>query len=70
MIKKQYHEWVANKETCYFHNCLDSTTSDNELKSILKEYKATIGKSKYRKHVFNIKWHDPKLYTLFVLRWS
>lgn len=69
MIKKQYFEWVTNKDVCYFHRFMDTTASDDELRERLKEYKATLGKSKQR-HTFNVKWHDPKLYTLFVLRWS
>lgn len=69
MIKRQYFEWPGPRKATYFNNFIDSTSSDQELKELLKQYKASLGKSKQR-HVFNVKWHDPKLYTIFVLRWS
>ena len=36
----------------------------------LKLYKATIAKSKNKHSIMNVKWHDPKMYAMFVLRWS
>lgn len=69
MIKRQYFEWPRIDSQCYFHKFLDSTQSDNEVVSELKKYDASLGKSKHR-HCFNVKWHDARLYTLFVMRWS
>jgi hypothetical protein len=36
----------------------------------LLKYNATIAKAKNENYKINVKWHDPKLYTLFVLRFS
>jgi hypothetical protein len=36
----------------------------------LKKYNATLGKCKKGDYAYNVKWHDEKLYMLFVLRWS
>lgn len=69
MIRKQYEEWPGPAGVCYFNNFLDSTRSDAEAAVILKKYNAKFGKTKRRTRL-NVKWYDPKLYTLFVLRWS
>ena len=69
MIRKQYMEWVPKQDRQYFHNFMDTTLSNDELVSRLKQYKATMGRTK-RHHAFNIKWHCAKQYSLFVLAWS
>lgn len=69
MIKKQYYEFVTKTDKCYFHNFIDSTLNDDELKTALKKYNAQLGKSKGNSK-FNVKWRCAKKYTLFVLQWS
>lgn len=69
MIKKQYEEWPGPRERCYFNRFLDTTKSDAEAAIELSKYGAKFGKSK-RRTLLNVKWYDPKKYTLFVLRWS
>lgn len=67
MIKKQYDRFTPG----YFRNFINSNDPEGVIEEGLKEYKATIAKSKYKNNSkLNIKWHDPKLYTLFVLRWA
>ncbi len=44
----------------------DWQTIDEEL----KKYNATIAKAKNEHYKINVKWHDSKLYSLFVLRFS
>jgi hypothetical protein len=71
MIKRQYNKWDAKKE-CYFHNFLKQYDTDlkrEDLKEHLKPYKATLSKTTYQ-YKINVKWHEDRLYTLFVLRWS
>jgi len=65
MIKRQYQLTGYNG---YFDNFMQSLKNNSDLASQLMPYQATIAKSKSRK--INVKWHDEKLYTLFVLRWS
>jgi hypothetical protein len=36
----------------------------------LKKYNASVGKSKNKNYKLNVKWHDEKLYMLFVLRYQ
>jgi hypothetical protein len=74
MIKKQY-DYYATEKT-YFTNFMDHLHTDRDsgrygldVRGALKPYKATLAKSKAR-YRFNIKFNDPKLYTLFVMRWS
>ena len=69
MIKKQYEEWPGPQGVCYFNKFLDTTKSDAEAAIELKKYDAKFGKTK-RRTSLNVKWRDPKKYTLFVLRWS
>jgi hypothetical protein len=74
MIKTQFDYYQTEKTP--FTRFMDSLHTDPQsgrygldVRGALKPYKATLGKSKasYR---YNIKFHDPKLYTLFMLRWS
>lgn len=65
MIKKQYR-W---SEPSYFINFYVAHGSDN-VQEYLKPYKATLGKSKNKNYYINVKWHDEKDYTMFVLRWA
>ena len=68
MIKRQYNYYSTKRN--YFTNFLDTLHDARvEVRDALKPYKASVAKSKaiYR---YNIKFHDPKQYTLFVMRWS
>jgi hypothetical protein len=64
MIKRQYHLLTSD----YFYNFFQ-TVRGNHFDEELKKYSATLGKSKDARKI-NVKWHDPKLYTVFVLKWS
>lgn len=67
MIKKQYRQGQPG----YFKNFVDAHDGEDIIEDALKPYKATIAKSKYRNnYAINVKWHDERLYTWFVLRWS
>ena len=68
MIKKQYNRFAPG----YFYNFINNQPNmDNHIEEGLKTYKAKLAKSKYvNNYKLNVKWYDPKLYTLFVLRWS
>lgn len=66
MIKKQY----LRSQRGYFDNFILSNHPDGIIEEGLKEYKATIAKSKNKHYKLNVKWHDKQLYTLFVLRYS
>jgi len=67
MIKKQYRQGQSS----YFKNFVDAHDGEDSIEEALKPYKATIAKSKYRNgYVINVKWHDEKLYTWFILKWS
>jgi hypothetical protein len=68
MKRKQYEGRRPMQPLTYFTNFLD-TVDDSQLKTELKRYNATLGKSK-KNYAYNVKWHDEKFYTLFVLRWS
>lgn len=71
MIKRQYNKWKVD-QACYFHNFLkvhDEDLKREDLADKLKPYNATLGKSTYQ-YMINVKWHDPKMYTLFILQWS
>lgn len=64
MIKRSYDRHGKN----YFANFV--TQLDNQcVRDALKPYNATVAKSKSNWR-YNIKFHDPKLYTVFVLRYS
>ena len=67
MIKKHYVVDYYTREG-YFGNYLMNRTGEKSVREELAEYKATLAKSKRNR--MNVKWHDPKLYTMFVLRWS
>jgi len=76
MIKRQYDYYQTEKT--YFTKFMDEVSatinvqsgrSDDAVRLALKPYKATLAKSKAR-YRYNIKFNDPKLYTLFVMRWS
>lgn len=66
MIKKQYER----SQLGYFNNFILSHNGEDVIEERLKEYKATLAKSKNKYYKLNIKWHDEQLYTLFVLRYS
>jgi hypothetical protein len=66
MIRKQYERFQAG----YFRNFILSHDGQDVIEEHLKPYKATLAKSKNKYHKLNIKWHDEKLYMMFVLRWS
>ena len=75
MIKRQYHYYGNQIEGSYFTRFVDSvdqspyTHPKKKIAMELAQWKATLGKSKAR-YTYNVKFHDPKLYTLFVMRWS
>jgi hypothetical protein len=66
MIKKQYR-WG---QPSYFTNFIRAHDGDDIIEEKIKEYNATIAKSKNRHYLMNVKWHDEQLYTIFVLRYS
>jgi hypothetical protein len=66
MIKKQYER----SQTRYFNNFILSHNGEDIIEEELKPYKATLAKSKNKYYKMNIKWHDEKLYMMFVLRYS
>lgn len=74
MIRKQYDHYTSGRPN-YFKNFVDSLTVSyhpelrEEIRKGLAPYKATVAKSKAQ-YRYNIKFNDPKLYSLFVLRWS
>lgn len=71
MIRRQYYHFNRG----YFKNFTDTMQTtwqpelSEEIRAALKPYRATLAKSKgqYR---YNIKFHDAKLYSLFVMRWA
>ena len=66
MIKKQYRR----SQTGYFNNFILSHDGEDVIEERLKPYKGTIAKSKNKYYMVNVKWHDERLYMMFVLRWS
>lgn len=68
MIKRQYDRFAPG----YFYNFINDQSDMNaNIEDGLRPYKAKLAKSKYKNNYkLNVKWHDPKLYTLFVLRHS
>lgn len=66
MIKKQYRRG----EPGYFTNFIKSHNPEGIIEEELKPYNATIAKSKNKHYILNVKWHDPRKYAMFVLRWS
>lgn len=69
MIRRQYQLARGFESRCYFDNFIDSV-GIRSFEEALNPYKATIGKSKRMDLLINVKWHDVKLYTIFVLRWA
>ena len=68
MIRKQYR---SSESDLYFSKFVKEKDWDyTQIKEELKKYNATLGKSKNKNYMLNVKWHDPKLYALFVMRWS
>lgn len=71
MIKRQYHRWPhPSKRHDYFYNFINSHDPESSIEDELKKYKATLAKSKNKNSLINVKWHDHKLYTLFVMRYT
>lgn len=70
MIKRQYKRAYGYDPRCYFNNFIDAHNGEDIVEEALKPYKATMGKSKRKDYLINIKWHDPKLYLMFILRWA
>jgi hypothetical protein len=66
MIRKQYRRGQRG----YFDNFIISHNGDEVIEEKLKEYNATLGKSKNKYYMMNVKWHDPELYLMFKLRYS
>lgn len=66
IIKKQYRRGDRG----YFNNFINAHDPDDVIENRLKPYSATIAKSKNKNYIMNVKWHDKKMYSLFVLRWS
>lgn len=66
MIKKQYRRGKPG----YFDNFIMGNEPNDFIENRLKEYNATIAKSKNKHYILNVKWHDAKKYAIFVLRWS
>lgn len=66
MIRKQYRSGKPG----YFLNFIHANDPEESIDEALKPYQATIAKSKNDRYLFNVKWHDEKLYTVFVLEWS
>ena len=66
MIKKQYYLG----EPGYFQNFYEAGIPRIDLEKSLQHYNATLGKSKNSNYKFNVKWHDSKMYAIFVMRWS
>ena len=70
MIKRQYRRFDFNS---YFNNFIaynNSKDGDASIEDALKPYNATLGKTKAPNYKLNVKWHDPKQYLMFVLKWS
>lgn len=66
-IKKQYHRL----EQGYFYNFINQQPNmDADIEDGLRPYCASLGKSKNNNYKLNVKWHDEKMYMMFVLRWS
>ena len=70
MIKRQYNRFDFGS---YFNNFIahnNSVDSEASIEEALKPYNATLAKSKNKHARLNVKWHDPKQYMLFILKWS
>jgi hypothetical protein len=66
MIKKQYRRGQRG----YFNNFIISHDGNEIIEEKLKAFNATLGKSKNKHAIMNVKWHDKNLYVMFVLRWT
>ena len=70
MIKKQYNRFDFGS---YFNNFVAHNMAkdpDGVIEDALRPYGATVGKSKNRHSKINVKWHDEKMYMMFILKWS
>lgn len=65
MIKKQYRRGRCG----YFDNFILGLDGD-AIKEKLKDYNATLGKSKNKYYMINVKWYDKELYLMFRLKYS
>jgi hypothetical protein len=68
MIKKQYHRHPTS--VSYFSNFIRMNDPEGVIEDELKKYNASVGKSKNKNYKLNVKWHDEKLYMMFVLRYQ
>ena len=66
MVKKQYRRGQPG----YFNNFIMANDPNDLIENHLKQYNATIAKSKNRHYLLNVKWHNEQQYAFFVLRWS
>ncbi len=66
MIKRQYRRGQPG----YFNTFIMSHDGNDVIEEQLKPYNATLAKSKNKHYMLNVKWHDPKKYAIFVLRYS
>lgn len=66
MIKKQYRRGKPG----YFTNFINAHSGEEIIEDYLKPYGGIIAKSNNKFYKMNVKWSDPVLYSLFVLRWS
>lgn len=66
MIKKQYRRGHQG----YFNNFILSHPGDDIIEEKLKDYNATLGKSKNKYYMINVKWYDKELYLMFRLKYS
>lgn len=66
MIKKQYRRGRCG----YFDNFILAHPGDDIIEEKLKEYNATLGKSKNKYYMINVKWYDKELYLMFRLKYS
>lgn len=66
MIKKQYRRGRCS----YFDNFILAHPGDDIIEEKLKDYNATLGKSKNKYYMINVKWYDKELYLMFRLKYS
>ena len=70
MIKKQYKRFDFGS---YFNNFVAHNMAkdpDGVIEDALRPYGATVAKSKNKHYKINVKWHDEKMYMMFILKWS
>jgi hypothetical protein len=66
VIKKQYKRGAPG----YFNNFINSHDPEYNVEEHLKPYDATLAKSKNKNYRLNVKWHNERMYMMFVLRYS